>query len=1478
MKKLFTTMVLLLALLLVGKAQTPLFSEGFESGIPTTWRNLSFTSYPSEANNLWFVFSQSGYPYSGSRCAASASYNNSTALHPDNWLITPAIQIPQGIYDLTYWVAPVHPNYPFEHYAIMITTNTAGADNPNNYTMLYEETIDASTGAGSLGTWKQKTVSLAAYAGQTVNIAFRHYDCTDQYYLLLDEVKIDLGSTDPRMEVSATNIHFPSAPIDSTFSNEQFSVTGFFLTDPVTITMPTGTPFSISSDGTNYSNSITLTPNNGTVNGTIRVKFAPTVANYYATEITVAGETGTWIIPVDAMVVGSCDQPQNISWYETFTTTDFPANCWTMTSTDTNDYVSEGQTYPGVKRYTWYHSVSSQYAAVIGDDDAYQDEHLYTPTFTLSNNTGAADFAFDFRTNPNIDAMVEGLVKLDVNMSLDGGNTYTNVWSSQDIRAEFAENWSSWDDIWNAHINMDQYLGTNNQIKFDFHFVADSGAADQVIIQNVRFLNYHDPRMAVNAEDTMILFTYVNSPEAIVIPVEGRNLTAAINVTATAPFEVSNNGTSFATTATLPTPGGNVYLRYNPTATGSNNGTLTISSNYTDTAHVYADTTLSFSFVLIGNAYDCSVITLPLTESFESNAEDIYAPNTTEYCWSAIKGNTADANNNLINADDNAYTGSKSFRFSSIRMNKDGIYDQYLITPELQATSPMTVMFNYANSSTLKDEVFCVGYSTTGKEISDFTWEADINNTANYEWQLYRKTDVPANVKYVAVHYKSVNKEYLYIDNFQIKVTPSCIAPVSVRAESTNTTSANITWTAGANENEWEMVYGTAPLNVASATTVAVNTLGTTINNLTANTHYQVALRAVCGTNTSDWSEVADFWTTTTPATIPYTQTFESSDPDRANWVLVNGSEPNYFMFGTIPASTSGAGLIITRNGTTNEYIFQNGEQQVSNYSTVWAYRDIQFPETTAPNFIISLNWKCNGEVDYDFGELFIGNATEVTNFERDNEKPGYVDVNTMHYVPAGLTKLGRFVGTTSMQASAFLIPAEQVAGKVQRLYVLWTNDSLSGSDTPLGIDNVNIKIPEFCNLSGTVLHDMTQNPIAGAVVTAVNSDNGFSQTTVSDNNGHYSFQNLVAGLFEISASANGYVTTTLTQPLMNGENTLTIEMSLEPCVIMPANITSEIEADNLILSWDGISSGVIKKCNSEANVNAIGGPSEFGCFHRFTPGNLAQYNGASITSIGAFFNALASEGVTYKLQIYIGNANTTGPSSDIPVYEQDVDPTLITGAGWVDVPLETPYLINGSQYLWVGYILYDEGDGNHPAGVTDNGSPAGDGNIMLASGTWTNLPTIAESLTYNWQIRATVVAPDLHYNILEDDEIIANNISGTEYVVASYDPSACYQVATVCENGMVSNPSDCISVGINNVDNNTTFEVYPNPAHETVNVTTTMDVQKVEVLNYLGQVIYSQNTTNNNFTLNVANYADGVYFIRLSGNDGIATQKLIKK
>ncbi len=1465
-------MLLLLALVIVGKAQQVLLSEDFNNGFPSTW----YTVDADGDGHIWDNFAMVGHSGEATdSCVTSKSYDGNATPHvltPDNWLITPAVTIPAGSYPmLSFWVCAQDANYPGEHYGVYVTTSNDYL-NPNNYTLLFEETLDANGGPRAQGTWKQKTAVLTAYAGQTVHIAFRHFNCTDMFYLNLDDVAVEV-ITDPTLFVSPESLQFSAGALNSNFGRKNISVSGVLLSNNVNITLPANSPFGISTDtNATYGNSVTLTPNNGAASATIYVVFNPTAVGYYESSINVVSDGApSHSVPVKGLAL-DCNQAMPIPWYEDFATEEFPTNCWTMTSTDTADYESDGNVYPGVKRYTWYNSVSSQYAAVVGDASRFQNEHLYTPVFNLSNVTGAADFKFEFRTNPRIEALITGNVRFTVGMSIDGGNTFNTIWDVADIREAFDSYWTGWDDVWPVYFDMDQYVGTNANIQFDFHYEADVDAADQVIIQNVKFINYTEPRMDVISDDTVSVFTYVGHPDAIAIPVEGRNLNSNITVTTTAPFEVSADGTTFGTTATLPALGATLFARFNPTTEMVDEvGTITIVNNYTDT-------TFSKTLVMIGTSHDCSNVVLPIAESFESIDSTVLAPNTTEYCWQAFKGNTRDAQNDIVNSNDYAYTGNQSFRFSSTKYNAQQIYTQYLITPELSANNPMLVMFNYANASALKDETFAVGYSTTGSNISDFTWEPDIVNAANTDWQLYRNTNVPANVKYVAVQYKSQYKAYLYIDNFQIMEAPSCMFPVEVRAESTNENSANIMWTAGANESSWQMVYGVAPLDVATATPVDVNTLGTTISNLTPNTHYQIVVRATCSDGHSDWSEVADFWTTSTPATVPYNQTFEDGATDRDNWVLVNGNQANYFMYGTVPGSTTGKALMITHDGTTNTYLTQIGDNLTSNYSTVWAYRDILFPETTAPGYLLTLSWKCFGEVDYDFGELFIGNATEVTNFDRNENNPGFIDVNTAHYTPAGLTKLDRFVNKSQMQTGTYIIPSSETAGTVKRLYFLWTNDSLSGAETPLAIDNINITIPQFATMTGLVTDADNQNPIAGATISVV-SNQGFTGSATTDNNGSYTIEDLVAGYYTITVTAHGYQTLSTGYSLGEGVNNVPFELNVEECTIIPTGVSYTTEDDNLILVWDAIESGSMSQATSadpESSVGVAASTYRMGAYHLFKQEDLARYNGCTIDNVSFIFNSNPSF-CTYTIRIYIGNDATGEFGPAALLYERVIDPSEILSLNTWQTYAIDPIVVDASQPLWIGYhAAWENAEGSDRFPCTYvNSNHDGFGNVLFFNDEWQT----TGSDYGDWAIRANAIAPDYHYVVLEDGVVIASGIDEATYVVSPYDPQACYQVQTICENGQISVNSACAQPNaINNVESNLSFEVYPNPAHETVNVSTTMDVQKVEIMNYLGQVIFSQNTTNNNFTLNVANYADGVYFIRLSGNDGIATQKLIKK
>ena len=166
----------------------------------------------------------------------------------------------------------------------------------------------------------------------------------------------------------------------------------------------------------------------------------------------------------------------------------------------------------------------------------------------------------------------------------------------------------------------------------------------------MKFINYTEPRMDVISDDTMSVFTYVGHPDAIAIPVEGRNLNSTITVTTTAPFEVSADGTTYGTTATLPALGATLFTRFNPTTELVDEvGTINIVNNYTDPTGTYPSTTFSKTLVMIGTSHDCSNVVLPIAESFESADSTVLAPNTTEYCWQAFKGNTRDAQNDIVN-------------------------------------------------------------------------------------------------------------------------------------------------------------------------------------------------------------------------------------------------------------------------------------------------------------------------------------------------------------------------------------------------------------------------------------------------------------------------------------------------------------------------------------------------------------------------------------------------------------------------------------------------------------------------------------------------------------------------------------------------------------------------------------------------------------------------------------------------------------
>ncbi|MBP5709436.1 MAG: T9SS type A sorting domain-containing protein [Bacteroidales bacterium] len=70
---------------------------------------------------------------------------------------------------------------------------------------------------------------------------------------------------------------------------------------------------------------------------------------------------------------------------------------------------------------------------------------------------------------------------------------------------------------------------------------------------------------------------------------------------------------------------------------------------------------------------------------------------------------------------------------------------------------------------------------------------------------------------------------------------------------------------------------------------------------------------------------------------------------------------------------------------------------------------------------------------------------------------------------------------------------------------------------------------------------------------------------------------------------------------------------------------------------------------------------------------------------------------------------------------------------------------------------------------------------------------------------------------------------------------------------------------------------VYPNPATNVLNVMAN-GYSQVDVINFLGQVVYSSRINDSNVQINVNNLNSGIYFVRLQNAENTVTKKFIKK
>ena len=177
------------------------FSFAFDNDLEG-WTNIDGDGdghvfyHSNEASNhgTLAVTSHSGAGHVMGESYCNASY---AALTPNDFFVTPQQYNIGASSMLSFWACTQDVNYAAEHFGVAISTtgNTSASD----FTTIAEWTLTAKEGfkgpratdGSREGAWYEYTCDLSEYAGQAAWIAIRHFNCSDQFIMCLDDVAMN---------------------------------------------------------------------------------------------------------------------------------------------------------------------------------------------------------------------------------------------------------------------------------------------------------------------------------------------------------------------------------------------------------------------------------------------------------------------------------------------------------------------------------------------------------------------------------------------------------------------------------------------------------------------------------------------------------------------------------------------------------------------------------------------------------------------------------------------------------------------------------------------------------------------------------------------------------------------------------------------------------------------------------------------------------------------------------------------------------------------------------------------------------------------------------------------------------------------------------------------------------------------------------------------------------------------------------------
>lgn len=279
----------------------------------------------------------------------------------------------------------------------------------------------------------------------------------------------------------------------------------------------------------------------------------------------------------------------------------------------------------------------------------------------------------------------------------------------------------------------------------------------------------------------------------------------------------------------------------------------------------------------------CESIELPIVENFDS-----YTSNAFMSCWQR-RYNTSSATPAISNA--HAYSGNNSLYFNC---STNGDY-AYAITPRLSDDIEMDsleIMF-YAYTATAGYFIE-IGILEDPNNLSSFTPLGQFRPSVVNDWVMSTciSRGYAGDGHYVAFRVPQWFANSIYVDDINIHYIPSCLNVTNIHVVSVTPYTAEIGWTAGGSEEQWNYVYGlTGTIDLDEVTPMSTSTNSITLTDLAANTLYDIYIQSNCGgSDQSIWMSFS-FRTECAPMTVlPYEENFDSYTASTSTSTYVHAS------------------------------------------------------------------------------------------------------------------------------------------------------------------------------------------------------------------------------------------------------------------------------------------------------------------------------------------------------------------------------------------------------------------------------------------------------------------------------------------------------------------------------------------------------------------------------------------------------------